>query len=108
MFKESLRASVAHVGMALREPEDFALRWDQDSSYRRIVWLALAVTAVLGTTFYGMTMGIGAGPATIGSKAFWLTASAGLAWAIPLPALYVLNSLAGSRLRASTTLLAAL
>jgi len=31
-----------------------------------------------------------------------------LAWAIPLPALYILNSLSGSRLAASSTLLAAL
>src|SRR6059058_37013 len=36
------------------------------------------------------------------------TAAAGIAWAVPLPALYILNSLSGSRLRASTTFLAAL
>ena len=42
----------------------------------------------------------------MGTRAWLLTLGAGLAWAIPLPALYVLNSLAGSRLRASTTLLA--
>ena len=30
------------------------------------------------------------------------------AWSLPLPALYILNSLSGSRLRASTTFLAAL
>jgi hypothetical protein len=41
-------------------------------------------------------------------KAALLTLAAGLSWVIPLPALYILNSLAGSRLRASTTLLAAL
>src|SRR5919198_4645244 len=35
------------------------------------------------------------------------TVAAGVAWSLPLPALYVLNSLTGSRLRASTTLLAA-
>jgi hypothetical protein len=38
--------------------------------------------------------------------ALYLTASAGLAWSLPLPALYILNSFAGSRLRASTTFLA--
>lgn len=73
-----------------------------------MVWLSLAATAVLGTTCYGMTMGIGAGAEAIVVKAALLSLAAGLAWAVPLPALYVLNSLAGSRLRASTTLLAAL
>ena len=41
-------------------------------------------------------------------KGFVCTLAAGLAWAIPLPALYILNSLSGSRLPASSTLLAAL
>src|SRR5207248_2706071 len=36
------------------------------------------------------------------------TLAAGIAWSLPLPALYVLNSLSGSRLRASTTFLVAL
>ncbi len=45
---------------------------------------------------------------TICARGIELTIAAGLAWAIPLPALYILNSLTGSRLRASTTLLAAL
>ncbi len=35
-------------------------------------------------------------------------AAAGLAWGIALPSLYIFNSLSGSRLRPSTTLLAAL
>jgi hypothetical protein len=70
--------------------------------------LALAGTAMLGTITYGMTMGINAGVGQVLLKALLLTICAGLAWAIPLPALYILNSLAGSRLRASTTLLAAL
>jgi hypothetical protein len=108
MLRESLRTSLADVGMALREPEEFALRWDRDSGYRVFVWLALGVTAVLGTALYGMSMGIGSGADVVGQKAILLTIAAGLAWGIPLPALYVLNSLAGSRLRASTTLLAAL
>jgi hypothetical protein len=34
--------------------------------------------------------------------------AAGLAWGIPLPALYILNSMTGSHLPASSTLLAAL
>jgi len=109
MFQESLRGSLAHVGTALKEPEAFALRWHRESAdYRAAVWLALSVTAILGTTTYGITMGIGGGVSSIFYKSTLLTLAAGLAWAIPLPALYVLNSLAGSKLRASTTLLAAL
>ncbi len=108
MLKDSLRVSLAHVVMALREPEAFALKWDREAEYQAVVWLALALTAVFGTTLYGMTMGIGWGPAAMVTKSTLLTLAAGLAWAVPLPALYVLNSLAGSRLRASTTLLAAL
>ena len=41
-------------------------------------------------------------------KGLACTIAAGLAWSIPLPALYILNSLAGSKLSASSTLLAAL
>jgi hypothetical protein len=55
-----------------------------------------------------MTMGLLGGASDIAYKAFICTLSAGLAWAIPLPALYILNSLSGSRLPASSTLLAAL
>src|SRR5260370_20429881 len=36
------------------------------------------------------------------------TVAAGVAWGLPLPALYILNSATGSKLRASTTFLAAL
>ncbi|HTU24986.1 MAG TPA: hypothetical protein VMF30_06290 [Pirellulales bacterium] len=109
MLRESLRTSLAHVGQALREPEDFTLAWHQHAAeYQPAVWLALGLTAVAGTLSYGMTMGIGLGARAIIEKAALLTLAAGLAWAIPLPALYILRSMAGSRLRASTTLLAAL
>ena len=56
----------------------------------------------------GMTMGLLGGAGDIFYKGFVCTFAAGLAWAIPLPALYILNSLSGSRLAASSTLLAAL
>jgi hypothetical protein len=108
MFKQSLRESMTQVGVALRQPEEFATHWNRFGDYAAPVWLALGVTAILGTTLYGMTMGIGLGPTAIATKSLLLTLGAGLAWGIPLPALYVLNSLAGSKLRASTTLLAAL
>jgi len=107
--RESLKVSLGHVAVALREPEEFGLRWHREGApYPLTIWLALAGTAIFGTTTYGMTMGINAGMAMILQKSLLLTICAGLAWAIPLPALYILNSLAGSRLRASTTLLAAL
>jgi hypothetical protein len=109
MSREHLRASAAAVGRTLREPEEFALAWHhQDGLYRLPVWLALSATALAGTLIYGLTMGLHAGPRAMLDKSFLFTIAAGLAWLIPLPALYILNSLAGSRLRASTTLLAAL
>ena len=109
MFRQHLRAGVHHVGLALRDPEEFAVNWnDGRIVYAWPVWAALLATAMLGTTTYGMTMGLLGGAGDIAYKGFICTLSAGLAWAIPLPALYILNSLAGSRLPASSTLLAAL
>jgi hypothetical protein len=109
MFRDRLRAGLAHVGLALREPEAFALRWHrEDSPYAWWVFAALSLTAVAGTLTYGLTLGILGGPPRMAACALACTAAAGIAWAVPLPALYILNSLSGSRLRASTTLLAAL
>lgn len=109
MLREQLRSGIVHVGVALRRPEDFALRWNTgEAHYPPWVWLALVTTAVLGTTTYGMTMGLMGGTPDVLYKAAACTLAAGLGWAIPLPALYVLNSLSGSRLPASSTLLAAL
>jgi len=108
MIRDQLKLAFAHVGLALREPEEFAVRWNRgDAGYKWIVWFALAMTAVLGTVTYGMTMGL-LGEHGVFYKSFACTAAAGLAWCIPLPALYILNSLSGSRLSASSTLLAAL
>ncbi|HQU45934.1 MAG TPA: hypothetical protein PK867_24180 [Pirellulales bacterium] len=109
MSRETLRASVAAVGLSLREPEEFALVWQREGApYCLPVWLALAATALFGVLVYGLTMGIHAGPQTMLAKSLLFSIAAGLAWVIPLPALYILNSLSGSRLRASSTLLAAL
>jgi hypothetical protein len=109
MFRERLRGGIAHVGQALREPESFAVRWDQGGRpYPWWVFAALALTAVLGTTAYGMTMGVLAGPERMLRQGVACTLAAGIAWSLPLPALYILNSLTGSRLRPSTTFLAAL
>jgi hypothetical protein len=109
MFRQHLRTGVHHVGLALRDPEEFAVAWnDGRIIYAWPVWIALLATAILGTTTYGMTMGLLGGAGDIAYKGFICTLSAGLAWAIPLPALYILNSLSGSRLPASSTFLAAL
>ena len=109
MFREQLRSGVAHVGLALREPEAFAVRWNRgEVQYRWWVWASLVATAMLGTTTYGMTMGLLGRTEDVLFKGLTCTLAAGLAWGIPLPALYILNSLSGSRLPASSTLLAAL
>lgn len=109
MFRKHLQTGIAHVGLALRDPEEFAVVWNEGrSDYHWPVWAALLTTAIAGTLTYGMTMGLLGGAGDIFFKAFICTLSAGIAWAIPLPALYILNSLSGSRLSASSTLLAAL
>jgi hypothetical protein len=109
MLRERLRASAAHVGVALREPEAFALRWHREGTpYPWSVFLALTLTAILGTTTYGMIMGLLGGPQRMFAGGLYCTVAAGIAWSLALPALYILNSLSGSRLRASTTFLAAL
>jgi hypothetical protein len=109
MLRERLRAGVAHVGTALKEPEVFALHWHREGApYPWSVFVALALTAILGTTTYGMIMGLLAGPEKMFAGALYCTLAAGAAWGLALPALYILNSLSGSKLRASTTFLAAL
>lgn len=109
MFRERLRASFTHIGQALREPEEFALRWHREGRpYAWWVFVALAMTAIVGTTTYGLSMGVLGGPARMLACAQACTLAAGIAWAMPLPALYILNCLSGSRLRISTTFLAAL
>lgn len=109
MFRQHVRSGLTHVGLALRDPEEFAVVWNEGRIvYQWPVWLALLATAIAGTTTYGMTMGLLGGAGDIFYKAIICTLAAGVAWAIPLPALYILNSLSGSRLPASSTLLAAL
>jgi hypothetical protein len=109
MVRTQLRSSLAHVGLALREPEKFARRFHGgEVNYSWWIFAALASTAILGTTTYGLTMGLLGGPREIVLDALRCTAAAGLAWGVALPSLYIFNSLSGSRLRASTTLLAAL
>jgi hypothetical protein len=109
MFRTRLRSSITHIGQALREPEGFAVHWYQEGApYSWWVFLALASTSIIGTTTYGMAMGILGGGPRMFACGLKFTVAAGIAWSLPLPALYILNSLSGSRLRASTTFLAAL
>ncbi len=109
MLRAQLRSGIAQVGLALREPEEFTRRWHGgEVLYPWWVFLALALTAILGTSTYGLTMGILGGAGTILLDAVRCTIAAGLAWGIALPSLYIFNSLTGSRLKPSTTLLAAL
>lgn len=109
MQRSDARMWIAHVGEALRDPEEFALRWNTgERLYPWWVWGALLATAIVGTTTYGMTMGLLGGGDVILQKGIACTIAAGLAWCLSLPTLYILNSLSGSRLRATSTLLAAL
>ena len=102
-------ASLGHIGQALREPEAFALTWHREGTpYAWWVFAALALTAIVGTTTYGLTMGILESPERMLECSLACTAAAGIGWSLPLPALYILNSLTGSKLRPSTTFLAAL
>ena len=109
MLQARLQAGSAHVLSALREPEEFAVRWQAgEARYPWWVFGSLMATAIAGTTTYGMTMGILGGGRDILLGGLKCTAAAGLAWGIALPALYILNGLSGSKLRMSTTFLAAL
>jgi hypothetical protein len=109
MIRDALNTAIEHVGLALRDPEDFALRYHREPPrHVFLIWAGLFATAVLGTLTYGMTMGLLGGVGDVGRKAVLCTLGAGLAWSLPLPALYILNSLAGSKLPAQSTLLAAL
>jgi hypothetical protein len=108
-MRQQIRLGIGHVGRALREPEDFADRWRTgEEHYGGWVWFSLLATAILGTTTYGMTMGLLGGASDVFVKGITCTAAAGIAWTLALPALYILNSLAGSKLSMSTTVLAAL
>jgi hypothetical protein len=98
------------LARAFRDPEGFIHRWHREGHpYPGAVFAALAAVAVLGTLAYGTTLGLSAkGPEGVLEGALLYTAAAALSWAVPLPAVYVLNSLAGMTLRASTVFLASL
>jgi hypothetical protein len=109
MIRDHVRRNLAFIHEALRQPEDFAGRWHEEGRpYSWSVFAALALAAIAGTTTYGLILGLTGGLAEMFRCGAAFTLAAGIAWSLPLPALYILNSLSGSRLRASTTFLAAL
>ena len=109
MIRDRLRQNLAFIHEAQRQPEDFAIRWHVEGRpYSWSVFAALALTAIAGTTTYGLILGLTGGAKEMFRCGGAFTLAAGIAWSLPLPALYILNSLTGSRLRASTTFLAAL
>lgn len=109
MIRDRLRQNLHFIHEALRQPEDFAIRWHLEGRpYSWSVFAALALAAIAGTTTYGLILGLSGGSREMFRCGGAFTLAAGIAWSLPLPALYILNSLTGSRLRASTTFLAAL
>ncbi len=77
MFRESLE----HIGHALREPEGFTWRWQHiGSPYPWWVFAALAATAIVGTTSYGMTMGLLGGVHRMLECGLACTVAAGIAY----------------------------
>jgi hypothetical protein len=107
---DQIRGAVAQVGFALRRPEEFALE-HRDVPYdplRPALTVVFIVNAVFGLAAYGLTMGLHGGVPAMLSSAAKAPLAAGLAWAVGLPALYILNSALGSKLDAGSTFLAAL
>ena len=106
-----LHSGIREVGAALRRPEEFVLRFrDSDDKARKSVALfpILFANAVLGLAAYGLTMGLSGGAEGMLRAAVRAPIAAGAGWTIALPALYIINTVLGSRLDARTTTLAAL
>jgi hypothetical protein len=100
---------VATLQTAYSDPDLFVLRWHRESTpYSLVAFLALALTALSGTLTYGAVLALGQSPQRILESALLNSAAATIAWAAPLPALYILGSLSGMRARVSTVFLASL
>src|SRR5581483_3632928 len=97
MFRERFKQSLRYVAQALHDPEAFALDWQRrQAPYPWWVFAALILTAAAGTTAYGPTLGLLGGAGRMLQDGLLLSLAAGIAWGLPLPALYILNSLTGS------------
>ena len=85
MFSRRLRESLAYwPGVAGARGVRPALA-RQRGSYRWWVFAALTLTAIVGTTTYGMTMGTLGGAGRMLQSGLSCTLAAGIAWALPLP-----------------------
>jgi hypothetical protein len=109
----NLLSGFIEVGQAVRRPERLAMRWrDRTKAPAEApppsVFVALFLTAVLGLAAYGLTMGLHLDADAMLLAAAKAPFAAGTAWSVALPSLYILNSALGSKLDASTTMLAAL
>jgi hypothetical protein len=104
----TFRQAAREVSAAIRRPEQLALRYRHaDARELRPLILVLLANAFFGTSVYGLTMQLHDGALRMLRAGLVAPATAGLAWTIALPALYILNGAAGSRLRLGATLLAA-
>lgn len=102
------RAALKSIGQVVRRPEELALAWrDGAVTGRALIILVMLGTAAFGLAVYGGLMRMHDGPASMLAGALRAPIAAGLAWTIALPALYIVGSSLGSKLSASTTLLAA-
>lgn len=104
----TFRQAANEVSAAIRRPEQLALRYRHAEvrELRPLVLLLLA-NAFSGMAAYGLTMQLHDGTPSMLRAGVLAPLAAGLAWTIALPALYILNGAAGSRLRFGATLLAA-
>jgi len=107
-----IRQALLETGLTIRRPEELALRWSEretrDDAPPWEIFAVLLATAILGTAVYGLTMKLHAGTAAMLEGALAMPLSAGAAWTVAFPGLYILNSALGSKLDFSTTALAAL
>lgn len=113
MASLELRTALHEIGVAVRRPEQLATRWRDRNTRPELAptpWIfpLLTAAAILGLGAYGLTLGLHRGAAAMITGAIEAPLSAGAAWSMALPALYILGSSLGSRLDPSTTALAAL
>ena len=103
-FKEA----ILEVGWAIRRPEQLIRHWHEAGGDTvRTLIVVLLLNATFGVAAYGMTMQMHHGALGMLRGAVLTPLAAGGAWVIALPALYICNSVLGSRLSLPATVLAA-
>ena len=84
MIRDRLRQNLSFIHEALRQPEDFALRWHQQGRpYSWSVFAALAFAAIAGTSTYGLILGLTGGLPEMFRCGGAFTLAAGIAWSNP-------------------------